>query len=53
VLPRARAEERTLYCAARRAPGVSLLVQALVSEHQILAGLLDREPCLAGGQCAA
>jgi hypothetical protein len=37
VLPHARAEERTLYRAARRDPGASLLVQALISEHRDLA----------------
>jgi len=37
VLPHARAEERTLYLAARRDPGASLLVQALISEHRDLA----------------
>lgn len=38
VLPQIRAEERTLYRAARRDPDASLLA---------------REPRLAGGQCAA
>jgi len=37
VLPHARAEERTLYRAARRAPDTGLLVRALISEHQVLA----------------
>ncbi len=37
LLPHARAEERTLYRAARRDPGASLLVQALVNEHRDLA----------------
>lgn len=37
VLPHARAGERTLYRAARRDPGASLLVQALISEHRDLA----------------
>lgn len=37
VLPHARAEERTLYRAARRDPGAGLLVQALISEHRDLA----------------
>ncbi len=37
VLPHARAEERTLYRAARRDPGASLLVQALISDHRALA----------------
>lgn len=37
ALPHARAEERTLYRAARRDPGTSLLVQALASEHRDLA----------------
>ena len=37
MLPHARAEERTLYRAARRDPGASLLVQALISEHRDLA----------------
>ena len=36
VLPHARAEERTLYRAARRDPGASLLVQALIGEHRDL-----------------
>lgn len=37
VLPHVRAEERALYRAARRDPGASLLVQALISEHRDLA----------------
>ena len=37
VLPHARAEERTMYRAARRDPDTSLLVQALISEHRDLA----------------
>jgi hypothetical protein len=37
ALSHARAEERTLYRAARRDPGTSLLVQALTSEHRDLA----------------
>ncbi|MDQ2816497.1 MAG: hemerythrin domain-containing protein, partial [Actinomycetota bacterium] len=39
VLPHARAEERTLFWAARRDPDVSLLVRALISEHQVLASM--------------
>lgn len=42
VLPHARAEERTLYRAARRDPGVSLLVRALISEHRDLASMTGR-----------
>lgn len=34
VLPHARAEERTLYRAARRDPSVVPLLQALTSEHE-------------------
>lgn len=34
VLPHARAEQRTLYRAARRDPDASLLVQALTGEHR-------------------
>ncbi len=37
VLPHARAEERTLYRAARRDSGAGPLVQALISEHRLLA----------------
>lgn len=39
LLPHARAEERTLYRAARRDPDASLLVQALISEHRTLASM--------------
>lgn len=42
VLPHARAEERTLYRAARRDPGTGLLVQALISEHRLLASMAGR-----------
>ena len=42
VLPHARAEERTLYRAARRDPGASLLVQALIGEHRALASRAER-----------
>ena len=42
VLPHARAEERTLYRAVRRDPGVGLLVQALVGEHRLLASMAVR-----------
>ena len=42
VLPHARAEERTLYRAARRDPDASPLVQELVSEHRLLASMADR-----------
>jgi hypothetical protein len=42
VLPHARAEERTLYRAARRDPDASLLVQALISEHWLLASMAGR-----------
>jgi len=45
VLPHARAEERTLYRAARRDPGTAPLLQALMREHESLrsmaAGLGD------------
>jgi hypothetical protein len=37
-----RAEERTLYPAARRDPGVSLLVQALTGEHRDLASMAGK-----------
>ncbi len=36
VLPHARAEERTLYRAARRDPDAGLLVQALIGDHHAL-----------------
>lgn len=42
VLPHARAEERTLYRAARHDRDASRLVQALISEHRLLASLADR-----------
>jgi hypothetical protein len=42
VLPHARAEERTLYRAARRDPDASLLVQALIGEHRLLASMAGR-----------
>lgn len=42
VLPHARAEERTLYRAVRRDPDIGLLVQALISEHQLLASMAGR-----------
>jgi hypothetical protein len=42
VLPHARAEERTLYRAARRDPEAGLLVRALVSEHRDLAAMAGR-----------
>jgi hypothetical protein len=58
VLPHARAEERTLYRAARRDPGISLLVQALISEHRDLAAraaTLDEpaQPAAIAAQAAA
>lgn len=58
VLPHARAEERTLYRAARRDPAASLLVQALIGEHQVLASMADRlgepaQPLDAAAQAAA
>jgi Hemerythrin HHE cation binding domain len=58
VLPHARAEERTLYRAARRDPGASLLVQALISEHQVLASMAGRlgepaRPAAAAAEAAA
>ena len=58
VLPHARAEERTLYRAARRDPDVSLLVQALISEHQVLASMTGRlgepaPPAATAAQAAA
>lgn len=37
LLPHIRAEERTLYPAARRDPRAGPLVQALVAEHRVLA----------------
>lgn len=39
VLPHARAEERTLYRAARRDPAMGLLVQELAREHRLLASM--------------
>lgn len=42
VLPHARAEERTLYRAARRDPGIGLLVQDLTGEHRLLASMAAR-----------
>jgi hypothetical protein len=39
VLPHARAEERTLYRAARRDPDASLLLQVLIGEHRMLASM--------------
>ena len=42
VLPHARAEERTLYRAARRDPDASPLVKALISEHRLLASMAGR-----------
>lgn len=39
VLPHARAQERTLYRAARRDPAASLLVRALIAEHEALASM--------------
>ena len=56
VLPHARAEERTLYRAAMRDPDVSLLVQALISEHRVLAsmtGRLGEPPAASAAQAAA
>lgn len=58
VLPHARAEERTLYRAARRDPGIGLLVQALISEHRLLASMAGRlaepaRPADAAAQAAA
>ena len=54
VLPHARAEERTLYRAARRAPDASPLVQALISDHRLLASMADRlgEPALSADTAA-
>ncbi|MGH3282325.1 MAG: hemerythrin domain-containing protein, partial [Trebonia sp.] len=42
VLPHARAEERTLYRAARRDPATGPLVQALVGEHEVLKSMTAR-----------
>ncbi len=42
VLPHARAEERTLYRAARRDPEAGLLVRALASEHRDLAAMAGK-----------
>lgn len=58
VLPHARAEERTLYRAARRDPGASLLVQALIGEHRALASRAERlgepaQPAAIAAQAAA
>ena len=58
VLPQARAEERTLYRAARRDPGASLLVQALIGEHRALASRAEKlgepaQPAATAAQAAA
>ena len=58
VLPHARAEVRTLYRAARRDPGASLLVQLLISEHRDLASRAARlgepaQPAASAAQAAA
>ncbi len=58
VLPHVRAEERTLYRAARRHPDTSLLVQALIGERQILASMAGRlgepaPPAATAAQAAA
>ena len=58
VLPQFRAEERTLYRAARRDPGASLLVQALISEHRDLASMAGKlgepqRPAAAAAQAAS
>jgi hypothetical protein len=64
VLPHARAEERTLYRAARRDPDTSLFASHVAKEGCLLrpalersgadlAALLAREPRLADSQCAA
>jgi hypothetical protein len=58
VLPQFRAEERTLYRAARRDPGISLLVQALVGEHRDVASMArelgePQRPAAAAAQAAA
>lgn len=42
VLPQARAEERTLYRAARRDPDASQLLQALIGEHRLLATMAGK-----------
>ncbi|HXT89704.1 MAG TPA: hemerythrin domain-containing protein [Trebonia sp.] len=42
VLPHARAEERTLYRAARRDPGNAPLLQALLSDHESLKSMTAR-----------
>ena len=42
VLPHTRAEERTLYRAARRDPDIALLVRELTSEHRDLATMARR-----------
>jgi hypothetical protein len=58
VLPQARAEERTLYRAARRDPIASPLVQALIGEHRELAARAGRlgeptRPAIAAAEAAA
>ena len=58
VLAHARAEERTLYRAARRDPDTSLLAQALISEHRVLASMTGRlgepaSPAATAAQAAA
>lgn len=42
VLPHARAEERTLYRAARRDPAAGLLVRELTNEHRDLAAMAGK-----------
>ena len=58
VLPHARAEERTLYRAARRDPDAGLLVRALTGEHRELASMAGRlgepaRPAAIAAQAAA
>lgn len=58
VLPHARAEERTLYRAARRDPATGPLVRVLVGEHEILKSMTARlsepmRPAALAAQAAA
>jgi uncharacterized protein (DUF2249 family)/hemerythrin-like domain-containing protein len=41
LLPHAAAEESTLYAAARQLGVTRLLVEAMIDEHQVIAGLVD------------
>ena len=42
LLPHAAAEEQTVYAAAAERPEGRLLIEALVADHRVIAGLVDR-----------